>query len=92
MIIQHLMDTVWLIAAHVCFFLIRFFFCCVFALTNATRGGFTFKQEKKGKQSLFKFHTEIKLSDWLGKTFALFFILLFFLFFSNSSQKIHQNC
>lgn len=47
---------------------------------------------KKEKQSLFIFHTEIKLSDWLDKTFSgLFFSSSFFLFLATAHQKKKKN-
>lgn len=66
---------------------IFFFFPCVFALTDVTSGGLTFKQEKK-RNSLYLYSTEIKLSDWLDKTFSgLFFSSSFFLFLATAHQK-----
>lgn len=82
------MDTVWLIAADA-------FFCLFFPLrlciNRRNERRLDVQTGKKEKQSLFIFHTEIKLSDWLDKTFSgLFFSSSFFLFLATAHQKTNK--
>lgn len=77
------MDTVWLIAADA-FFL---FFSLRLCIDRCNERRLDVQTGKRERQSLFIFHTEIKLSDWLDKTFSGLFFSSFFLFLATAHQK-----
>lgn len=78
------MDTVWLIAADA-FFL---FFSLRLCIDRCNERRLDVQTGKKERQSLFIFHTEIKLSDWLDKTFSG----LFFFFFFTTHEERGEGC